>query len=106
MKTIKILIICLALVMGASAGFALDSKIVRDISRADSKKELLSLAEDVMKKLASVSPGSDEAAIRIAAEADAYMAYINLKLNAELIEKLGEEIEEGLDDLSDEIGKE
>lgn len=82
MKKSKVLAAILSgAVLIASSAFALDSEMVRNIKRADDVKELVELADEIMKDAAPlIAPEPDKAA-EMMNDANLYLMYIKIKLD-------------------------
>ena len=65
--------------------WALDSKVVRDIDRADTITDLANMADKVSAEAATRQPKDFEEGTRIAAETSAYLLYIVAKQNTLLL---------------------
>lgn len=90
MKTLRILAaVFLALLLTLPA-LALDSKTMRDISRADTSDKLARLADDITSDAATRQPKDFEEGTQIATETNAYLTYILIKQNALLMNLLVE----------------
>lgn len=88
-RTVLAVVVGLTLsLFNASAAFALDSSIVNNIRRANTSRELASVAEQIVRNEASIRPNNFEEGTQIAAETSAYLLYIQVKQNALILEKM------------------
>ena len=71
----------------AAPSAALDSRTIRDISRASTAEDLSRLADDITSNAATRRPRDFEEGTQIASEVSAYLLYIIARQNALLLEK-------------------
>ncbi len=85
----KIRLLCLiAVLLAAGGAWALDERHIRDIERADTVTELMTLADDITKAQALKKPANAEEAILIAVDTQTYLTYIRLKLDKIMSDQL------------------
>jgi len=85
----KIRLLCLiAALFIAGGAWALDERHIRDIDRADTFTELVTLADDIVKAQGLKKAVTNEESILISVDTQTYLAYIRLKLDKLMSDQL------------------
>jgi hypothetical protein len=86
----KIHLCCLiaALLFVAGGAWALDERVIRDIDRADTLSDLMTLTDDIVKAQGMKKAASTDDAVLISVDTQTYLAYIRIKLDKLMCDQL------------------
>ena len=86
-KTVIPLFALLLFGVSCPTAFAIDSSVLRDIRRADTVQELVSLAQKVLEDVAMPISPEPEKVVMMNSDANLYLQYIRIRMDALVSEK-------------------